>query len=51
MVKLIKENSMGNDGPQTPQEFEKQLSKFKAKGLICFEEITDYSLITDNKVN
>ncbi len=34
-----------------PEDFEQQLGKFKAKGLICFEEITDYSLITNEKVN
>ena len=33
-----------------PEDFEQQLGKFKAKGLICFEEITDYSLITNDKV-
>jgi hypothetical protein len=26
------------------------MGSFRNKGLICFEEITDYSLITDEKV-
>jgi hypothetical protein len=25
--------------------------KLQEKGLICFEEITDYSILTDQKVN
>ncbi len=34
-----------------PEEYESTVGKFKSKGLICFEEITDYSVITDKKVS
>lgn len=30
-----------------PDVYEKQMGKFRAKGLLCFEEITDYSLLDD----
>lgn len=47
---MVKSKAAPVEDIQSPDVFEKKLGKFEAKGLVCFEEITDYSLISDKKV-
>ncbi len=47
MVKV--ESNDPENWTNSPGQYEKQMGKFRAKGFICFEEITDYSTL-DSKV-
>lgn len=47
---MVKSKATRVEDIGSPDVFEKKLGKFEAKGLVCFEEITDYSLISDKKV-
>ena len=47
MVKV--ESNEPENWTNSPGQYEKQMGKFRAKGFICFEEITDYSTL-DSKV-
>lgn len=50
MIKKMVKSKMPTQDIENPDVFEKKIGKFEAKGLVCFEEITDYSLIADKKV-
>lgn len=46
MVRL----AASSDNNPSVEQYENQMGKFRAKGLICFEEISDYSILDDKKL-
>ncbi len=42
---MVKVNNDPENWTKSPEDYEKQMGKFRAKGFICFEEITDYSTL------